>query len=66
MEDNDLVLAMLGLACAGVMLVVGLFLIMKEDRGPDIIRPIPMVTSTLVPSLKAPASRSGAYSDKLV
>jgi len=41
MDDNDLVLAMLGLACAGLLLVFGLFLIAGDNRRPDIVKPAP-------------------------
>jgi hypothetical protein len=48
MDDNDLVLAMLGLACAGLPLVFGLFLITGDNRTPaDIVKPAPTATAAL-------------------
>jgi hypothetical protein len=46
MDDNDLVLAMLGLACA-LLLVSGLFLIAGDNRRPDIVKPAPTATAAL-------------------
>jgi hypothetical protein len=57
MEDNDLVLAMLGLACAGIMLVIaGLLVITKESSKTDLVRPTPMATSALGAKLEALAT----------
>ena len=48
MEDNDLFLAMFGLAIAAVMLVAGgLFLIAKPETPEPITRPVPAVISSL-------------------
>ena len=49
MEDNDLFLAMLGVAIAAVMLVaVGLFIITRQDAAqPATQMPVPAVTSSL-------------------
>ena len=48
MEDNDLFLAMLGLAVAAVMLVAGgLFLIGRQEAGGSPTQPIPAVISSV-------------------
>jgi hypothetical protein len=48
MEDDDLFLAMLGLAITGVMLVAGgLFLIARPETEEPVTQPIPAVISSL-------------------
>lgn len=44
MDDDDLFLAMLGLAIAAVMLVAGaLFLIARHETGEPVTQPVPAV-----------------------